>query len=62
MDKYQFYSLPILSTVVWHERTKGSSTCIKRTLQMRNWLSVWFTDAKSKEGSRHTYCSIIIQL
>jgi len=48
MDKDQFYSLPIPSTVVWHERTEGSSTCIKRTLQMRSWLSVSATDAKSK--------------
>ena len=51
MDKYQFYSLPIQSTVVWHECTYSDSTCIKRTLRMRNWLSVLITDAKSKKES-----------
>ena len=30
---------------------EGGSTCIKRTLQMRSWLSVCFTDAKSKKGA-----------
>jgi len=49
MDKYQFYSLPIPSTVVWHECTYSDSTCIKRTLRMRSWLSVFCTDAKSKK-------------
>ena len=29
---------------------------------MRSWLSVYFTDAKSKKGGRHTDCSTIIQL
>ena len=29
---------------------------------MRSWLSVFYTDAKSKKGRRHTDCSIIIQL
>ena len=51
MDKYQFYSLPIQSTVVWHECTWGYSTCIKRTLRMRSWLSVLITDAKSRKGN-----------
>ena len=49
MDKYQFYSLPIQSTVVWRECTYGDSTCIKRTLRMRSWLSVLITDAESKK-------------
>ena len=62
MDKCQFYSLPIQSTVVWHECVYDDSTCIKRTLRMRSWLSVCFTDAKSKKGSRYTNCSTIIQL
>ena len=30
---------------------KGGSTCIKRMLQMRSWLSVYLTDAGSKEGT-----------
>jgi len=51
MDKYQFYSLLIQSTVGWHERTNGSSTCIKRMLRMRSWLSIFFTDAKSRKGT-----------
>jgi len=28
MDKYQFYSLPIPTTMAWHECTRGDSTCI----------------------------------
>ena len=33
-----------------YNSTRDNSTCIKRTLRMRSWLSVLITDAKSKKG------------
>lgn len=32
-------------------KSSGSSTCIKRTLRMRSWLSDFFTDAKARKGA-----------
>ena len=49
IGQIQLYSLPIQSTVAWRECTYGDSTCIKRTLRMRSWLSVLIADARSKK-------------
>ena len=50
MGIYQFYSLPIQSTVVWHERIMWQFNLHKTNAANESWLTGYDEDDMSKEA------------